>query len=145
MCTVGPRVSNSAFYIFPLTPHVKILKCHKIFKAWPIAKKIRSSISQIIESEILQSAPHDPKTKLKESGIKSTLCAPSHKVSSISLFNQSFSRYCIFQDFPIDSHVKISKYLKIFKFWQINNIYHNFCSFLTTLFIIKFGSEPMKT
>ena len=32
-----------------------------------------------------------------------------------------------------------------FKFWQIANIYHNFLFPKTTLFIIKFGSDRMKT
>ena len=31
-----------------------------------------------------------------------------------------------FRIFLLDSHVKILKYHKIFKFWQIANIYHNF-------------------
>ncbi len=35
--------------------------------------------------------------------------------SSVSFYDQPFSRNCTFYDFPIDSHVKISKYHKIFK------------------------------
>ncbi len=61
------------------------------------------------------------------------------------VYDLPFSRYSTFYDFPIDSHVKISKCHKIFKFWQIANIYHNFCSLMTPLFIIKFGSDWIKT
>ncbi len=46
--------------------------------------------------------------------MKSTLHNTVHrttspKFSSVTLHNQPFSRYCTFQDFPIDFHVKISK------------------------------------
>ncbi len=47
-------------------------------------------------------------------------------VPRVPNFDQPFSRYCTCYDFPIDSHDKISKCHKIFKFWQIANIYHNF-------------------
>ena len=52
---------------------------------------------------------------------------PSPKFSSVLLYDQPFSRYCTYQDFPTDSYVKLSKCChKIFKFWQISSIYHNF-------------------
>ncbi len=38
---------------------------------------------------------------------------PSPKFSSNWLYDQLFSRYCTFQDFPIDSYVKIPKSYKI--------------------------------
>ncbi len=43
----------------------------------------------------------------------------SSKFSSVSLYGQSFSRYCTFYDFSIDSHVEITKCHKIFKTWPI--------------------------
>ncbi len=41
------------------------------------------------------------------------------KLSSVSVYGQSFSRYCTFYDFPIDSHVKISKCNKIVKLGRL--------------------------
>ncbi len=45
---------------------------------------------------------------------------PSPKFSSVSLYVQPFSKYSTCQDFPIDSHVKISNCHKMFKTWPIS-------------------------
>ncbi len=72
---------------------------------------------------------------------------PSPTFSSVSLYGQPFARYCTFQDFPIDSHVKISKCHFFFNFGRspIYTCTTTFYSVMTTLFIIKFGSDGMKT
>ncbi len=56
-------------------------------------------------------------SELKESDMKSALrmqylrlCESQIKFSSVSLYNQSFSRYCTFYGFLADSHLKISKW-----------------------------------
>ncbi len=41
------------------------------------------------------------------------------QISSVSLYDDPFSRYFTVSDLPIDSHVNISKCLKVFKPWPI--------------------------
>ena len=67
MCTVVPRVPNFrpfrstsgrswdiSHFKFPFDSYVKIPKCHKIFKTWPIAKK-----SNIRYSTMVAQCPHN--------------------------------------------------------------------------------------
>ena len=65
--------------------------------------------------------------------------------SSVLLYDHPFSRYCTFYDFFIDSHVKISKCHKIFNFGYIAKTSITLCPIMTALFIIRFGSDRMKT
>ncbi len=39
---------------FPIDPHVKISKCHKIFKTWPIAKKSNSLYSTMLANVLIK-------------------------------------------------------------------------------------------
>ena len=77
----------------------------------------------------MQTAPHDLKTELKESDMKSTLhtTVRGPQVPNFHPFRSTISR---FQDIahlriPIDSHVKISKYHK-FKFLADQQNIYNF-------------------
>ncbi len=111
---------------------------------WNLMKTWRSSVSKTVDSKILQSSPNNP----KPNSVNQALNYPTYvhygtqipKFSSVSLYDQPFSRYFTFQDFPINSHVRISKCYKIFKTCRIakrSNPPDNG--------LIKFGSHQMKT
>ena len=70
---------------------------------------------------------------------------PSPKFSSVSLYNPLFSRYCTFYDFPIVSHVKISKCHKIFNRWHIGKTFITLYFHIAALLIMKFGSDWIKS
>ncbi len=61
-----------------------------------------------------------------------TVLPPSPTFSSISLYDQPFSRYCTFYDLPVDFHVKISKqhtysevWLKSDENWEMSRNFEN--------------------
>ena len=76
MCTIGPRVPNfhpfcstiiaffKIFHIlgFPIDSHVKMSKCHKICKTWPIAKKSDSLYSTMVANVLIKFGWHWIKT-----------------------------------------------------------------------------------
>ncbi len=63
----------------------------------------------------------------------------SLKFSYVSLYGRPFSRYCIFYEFPIDSHLKNSKCHKIFKTWLIAKKSNSLYSTMAANVLIKFG------
>ncbi len=85
-------------------------------KAWLISDKNwgSSSLLKILTSEILQSAPNDPKLNSNDLTrkvlyIRSSWDHESQIFSRFALRSAIYFRSCSFHDFPIDSHVKISK------------------------------------
>ena len=107
---------------FPIDSNVKISKCYKFCKTWPIAKKSNSlhfshskqcsnkvwvgsdencwggSVLKIVKSDILQSALNGPQTKLKELGIKSTLhtCTVELRIPNAHPFHSTMY-VCLFR------------------------------------------------
>ncbi len=47
---------------FPIDSHVKISKCHNIFKTWPIAKKNDSLYSTMVANVLIKFGWHQMKT-----------------------------------------------------------------------------------
>ena len=86
----------------------------------------RSSVSEIVESEILQSALNDPKLNSKNLTLKvSYICALWYpECPKFCPFRSAISRFQDIPhlDFPIDPHVKISKCHKFLADHQ--NIYN---------------------
>ncbi len=106
---------------------------------------------KILTSEILQSAPTErPQTRRMESGIKSTLhlCTEVHRVPNFRPFCSTISRFQDIAHFRIFSLTPMLKFQTVIFFFNfgISPIYTiSFYSLMTTLFIIKFGPDRMKT
>ena len=98
-----------------------------------------------------QSAPYDPKPKSRNRASKvPSICALQDPESQIfvcfALRSSVFEIFhIIFLGFPIDYHIRISKWHKIFKTWPIAKKSDSLYSTMVAKDLIKFGWHQVKT
>ena len=110
-----------------------------------------SSLLKILTSEILQSAPNDPKPNSRNQASKVPYMGTV--VPRVINFRPFCSTISPFQDiphfriFPLTPMLKFQSGIKFLNFGRLSIPVYTiaFYSLVNTLFIIKFGSDRMKT
>ena len=107
-----------------------------------------SSLLKILTVEILQSAPNDPKPtqgiRYQKYPTYVHCSTPSHKRPCRSTISH-FQDIAHFRIFPLTLILKFQSAIKYLNFGRSPIYTITFYSLMTILFIIKFGSDPMKT
>ena len=126
---------------FPHDQHTYNKVCLKLNE-----KRGSSRLLKILTSEILES---DPQTKLKLTGIKSTLpiCTVVARVPNFRPFHSTISRFQDIAHFSIFPLIHMLKFQSAIEFLNVGRVLIytiSFYSLMTTLLFIKFGSDRGK-